>query len=360
MRSLFIAGCLLSIAPAAFAQPINYNDNTADTASYSLRPNSQYNSANTQYTNNNAKQVTTYAAPAKSGPYQNPDYDLNVGMETGYRTSDLKWNIAGTYAGTSPNVLSELQWKNVEGYEFQPKVDYTQKTGSLRGLNLQGSVNKSITTGGDNQDSDYAGDNRTSEFSRSNNDSDAGHSEGFKASVGYAFDFNDSRKKTLARFTALVGYAMQDQTFVLRDGNQTIPATGSFAGLRSSYNMEIRAPFIGAELTSNFSEHHHIKLRGEYMYGTYEGTGNWNLRGDLNHPDSYEQKANGNGYLVSAQYGWQFSPRTQFTLSSTYNYFKTNDGKDKVFFSNGTTGTTRLNEAKFQSIDYMAGLNYKF
>jgi hypothetical protein len=257
-------------------------------------------------------------------------------------------------------VLSELQWKNVEGYQFLPKVEYTQKKGSLKGLNLQGSVNKSITTGGDNQDSDYAGDNRTAEFSRSNNNADAGHAEGFKASVGYAFDFNDSRKRTLARFTTLVGYAMQNQKFVLRDGNQTIPATGSFAGLRSSYDMEIRAPFIGAELTSNFSEHHHLKIRGEYMYGNYEGTGNWNLRGDLAHPDSYEQKAHGNGYLVSAQYGWQFSPRAQLTLSSTYNYFKTNDGKDKVFFSNGTTGITRFNEAQFRSIDYMAGLNYKF
>lgn len=359
MRSLYITCCLFSITSAAFAEPINYSDNTAKTASYSLTPNNRYNAGNAQY-NGNSSQVTTYAAPAKSSPYKNQDFDLNVGIETGYKTSELKWNIAGNYAGTSPNILSELHWDNVGGYEFQPNIEYTQKTGKLKGLNLQGSVNKSISITGDNQDSDYAGNNRTGEFSRSNNDSDAGHSEGFKASVGYAFDFNSSHKKTLARFTALVGYSMQNQTFVMRDGNQTIPATGPFAGLRSSYDMEIRAPFIGAELTSNFSEHHHLKIRGEYMYGQYDGTGHWNLRSDFAHPDSFEQKANGNGYVISAEYGWQFSPRTQFTLSSTYNYFKTNDGKDKVFFSDGSAATTRFNEAEFHSIDYMAGLNYKF
>lgn len=361
MRLFFISCCAFLSAHSVSAEPINYKDTTSNTASYSLNKSYAAPISNGQYI---APQTNTvrYVTNARSNPVDtaSKDYDLKVGVDAGYRTSELKWNIAGNLAGTSPNILSELKWRQINGYEFQPKVDFTQKTGKLKGLNLQASVNKSITTTGDNQDSDYAGDNRTGEFSRSNNDSDAGHAEGFSASIGYSFDFNDSHQRNLARFTALVGYAMQNQTFVMRDGVQTIPATGPYADLRSKYDMELRTPFIGAEITSNFSNIHHLKLRGQYARGTYDGTGNWNLRNDFNHPDSFKQSADGSGYSFTAEYGMQFSQHMQLTLSSTYNYFKTDSGVDTTYLANGTNASTRFNEARWRSINYMAGLNYKF
>lgn len=296
----------------------------------------------------------------------NSDRELSVSLETGYRTSQLKWNIAGNSAGTSPNILSELQWEDINGYQFEPKVEYTQKTGRLKGLNLQASLNKSITTSGKNQDSDYLSDDRADEFSRSNNSSDVGHAEGFSASIGYAFDFADDRRNTIARFTALVGYAQQNQQFAMRDGVQTLSAfgfpvpLGPFPGLRSSYDMELRMPFVGAELTTYFADTHHLKIRGRYTIGDYNGVGNWNLRSDFMHPKSFEQKADGSGFLLGAEYGWQMYPQTQLTVSANYNYFKTDHGTDTVYFSDGTIGRTRFNEAEWSSLSYLAGLNYRF
>lgn len=352
MRLLFIVCCLFANIPAAFAESINYN--IPESHQQRLVPSNQYNNGNARAVNN--------GRIAKEPPARflgSPDYELNTGLEAGYRTSELKWNVGGDGV-TVPNILSELKWEDINGYVVKPSVEYTRKTGALKGLNLQASVNKSITASGKNQDSDYADNNRTAEFSRSNNSADAGHSEGFSASIGYAFNFSDSRSKNLTRFTALVGYAMQNQKFVIRDGFQTIPAIGSFPDLRSSYDMELSMPFIGAELYSRFADVHSIELNAQISKGTYNGTGRWNLRTDFAHPVSFKQEADGHGFLVGAKYGWNIYPRTQFTLATNFNYFKATDGTDIVYLANGTTQQGGFREARFMSMDYLAGLNYNF
>ncbi len=352
MRSLLVIFCIIASTSSAFAAPVNYEDPNVHQERFV--PSKQYVDGYKNNKNNGR------SASKKPSNLRNPNYDLEVGVKGGYRTSELKWNIAGNTSGTSPNILSELQWKEINGYQFEPSIEYTQKTGQLRGLNLQASINKSITTSGENQDSDYAGNNRTGEFSRSNNSSNAGHAEGFSASIGYAFDLSNDRKKNVTRFVTLVGYSMQNQKFAIRDGFQTIPADGAFPNLRSSYDIELSAPFVGAELSSYFADVHHLKFKARYSKGTYNGTGNWNLRSDFAHPESFKHDADGDGFMFGAEYGWEFYPHTQLTLSSNYNYFKTDHGLDLTYFSNGAIGATRLNEAEWHSIDYMAGLSYRF
>lgn len=357
MRSTLVFLCLFSSITPVFAEPIG---------SERYVPSQQYQSGTTKSATNGkatttSKKSSDFLGRKETGRYSNRDYELDATTNVGYRESELKWNIASDITGTAtPNIISELQWKNIGGYQFEQKIDYTQKKGRLKGLNLQASINKSITTSGENQDSDYDGNDRTDESSRSNNNSDAGHAEGFSLSIGYAFDFTDDRKKTLARFTTLVGYALQNQEFEMRDGFQTIPATGSFSGLNSSYDMELSMPFVGAELTSYFADVHHLKIRGRYSRGTYNGVGNWNLRADFMHPKSFEQEADGSGFLLGAEYGWQMYNNLQLTASANYNYFKTDHGTTTFYLSNGSTPIQRLNEAEWYSVDYMAGVNYQF
>jgi|CXWL01.1.fsa_nt_gi hypothetical protein len=363
MRLFLIIFCIIASTSSAFAEPINYDDPSVHQERFV--PSKQYIDG---YKNN---KKNGRSASKRPNDFRNPNYDLEVGVKGGYRTSELKWNIAGGPAGTSPNILSELQWKEINGYQFEPSIEYTQKTGQLKGLNLQASINKSITTSGNNQDSDYDGNNRTLEYSRSNNSSNAGHAEGFSASIGYAFDLSNDRKKNVTRFVALVGYSMQNQKFVQRDGMQTltdpfqipprVQPVGPFPNLRSSYDMELSMPFVGAELSSYFADVHHLKVKARYSQGTYDGTGHWNLRSDFAQPDSFKQDADGSGFMFGAEYGWEFYPRTQLTLSSNYNYFKTDHGKDITYGPSGAISSfTRFNRAEWQSIDYMAGLNYRF
>lgn len=353
---LFLFFCLLLVSTSpAFA------GGNSDSFEYQKRmvPQNQY-SDSSKYATKNGKQSEN-SSPSRSFLTKNPNYDINVGLETGFRSSELKWNIASDLSGTTtPNILSELKWENVYGYEVKPSISYVQKKGTLKGLRIDAEANKSIAFSGDNQDSDYLGNNRTGEFSRSNNSSDAGHSEGFSADIGYQFDFGNSRRQNVMNFAILFGYAVQNQRFAIRDGFQTIPSDGSFADLRSSYETEIKTPFIAAEFASSFSKSHYFKIRGQISRGTYDGVGNWNLRQTFQHPVSFKHEADGTGFAIGAKYGWEFHPNMQLTLASNYNYFKTDDGLDKTYFTNGNVSNIRFNEARYTSIDYLAGFDYEF
>jgi len=39
-------------------------------------------------------------------------FDISLG--TDYRHAQLDWNIAGTFAGSGPNILSELTWHDLD------------------------------------------------------------------------------------------------------------------------------------------------------------------------------------------------------------------------------------------------------
>lgn len=346
MRSFLIALCLLAIVPEAFADT-DYNDPVI----YQQRsvPRNQYNYGNALAGNNG--RITS----EKPSRFRSSDYDLNFGIEGGYRTSQLKWSTG--IDGIAPTVISQLEWKDVNGYEVQPSMEYTQKSGMLKGLNLQASVNKSMTTSGKNRDSDY---DITGEVSRSASNSDDGHSEGFSASIGYAFNFTGDRKKDVTRFTALVGYQLQNQKFADTDGNQIIPAIGSFAGEHSTYEAEFSMPFIGADLYTEFADVHSLKISGKVSRASLNGTGGWNLRTDLAHPDSFTQDADGWAFMFGAKYGWTFYPDLKLTLAANLNYFKARDGNNRLYFADGTIGDIALRKVSYISTDYLAGLNYKF
>lgn len=354
MRLFFIVLFLLAIPPAAFAQMLDYNNPANQQKRYV--PEGQYNSASSHATNNG--HVTRKGS---SRSYGSSDYDLNVGIEGGYRTSQLKFQIG--LANIIPTVISELRWKNNNGYEVQPSIEYTQKSGSLKGLNLQASVNKSMTTSGKNQDSDY---DLTGERSRSNNKADDGHAEGFSASIGYAFNFSGDRKKNLTRFTALVGYAMQNQRFVMGEGSQTVtsagfPPLGPFADQgKSSYDTEFSMPFVGADLYTQFADVHSLKISGKVSRASYNATGHWNQRPDLAHPDSFSDNADGWAYMAGAKYGWNFYPHMQLSLAANVNYFNATDGDTTTYLADGTSSNGKLRKVRFVSTDYLAGLNYTF
>src|SRR3569832_1836377 len=47
--------------------------------------------------------------------------DLTLGL--GYRNAELNWNIAGALDGTSPNVLSELKWYEMQMVEVNAAAE---------------------------------------------------------------------------------------------------------------------------------------------------------------------------------------------------------------------------------------------
>ncbi|HLC18262.1 MAG TPA: TonB-dependent receptor [Thermodesulfobacteriota bacterium] len=282
-----------------------------------------------------------------------PPLSAEFSIDAGYRRDNLDWNIAGTSAGTGPNVLSELAWKDLEILELKAAT----RVNLLRYVHIRGSVDRGLIFSGENQDSDYLGNFRTLEFSRSNNSSDDGAVWDASAGVGLRAELSfDSG--TLA-IMPLVGWSYHRQDLTITDGFQTIPATGAFSGLDSTYEARWKGPWYGADISFTQKD---LTLRGtfEYHAASYRALADWNLRSDFAHPVSFEHTADGSGYLVALLIDYAVTERWSVRGGVDYQDWQTDYGVDRTFFSDGSTSDTRLNEVNWDSLSATLGLGCRF
>lgn len=279
-------------------------------------------------------------------------------LSMGYRVDDIDWNIAGnTLLGNYVNVLSELTWNNIEIYQFKLR----NKTIFRKVFYLRGSLGYGWILAGDNQDSDYLGNNRTLEYSRSNSSTDDDKVLDASLGIGYQFSFGFDNLGV----TPLIGYSYHQQNLTMTNGNHTVASiytspVGPIEGLDSTYNADWNGLWIGLDINYKLDKRHTIYAEVEYHRADYYAETNWNLRADLNHPKSFEHTADGTGIVLSM--GWSTSFKKQWTLNINFDYQKwsTDTGTDRVFFSNGTTLETPLNEVNWQSYAVMMGVAYHF
>ena len=290
---------------------------------------------------------------------------FDVGVAGGYREDRLDWNIAGDSDGRNPNVLSELKWRNIEIGQVKLSSKFTLP----RVLHLRGSVGYGWVAGGDNRDSDYLGDDRTLEYSRTDNDADHGSVWDLSAAVGYPIEFG---REIAIALRPLIGYSYHRQNFTITDGDQTVATpgltqdAGPFAGLDSHYDASWYGPWVGLEVgvtaavSSEFIRRVEGFLAWEVHRADYRAQADWNLRQDLSHPNSFRHRADGVGYVFSAGLNLFVSPRWMLTTEATYQSWSTNHGRHRVYFADGDTADTRLNEVDWRSVALSVGVAYRF
>jgi hypothetical protein len=279
-------------------------------------------------------------------------------LNNSYRVDRLDWNIAGNSAGTNPNVLSELTWKELEIYQI---------TGGIRvsindGFYMRGSLGYGWIYSGTNQDSDFLGDDRTQEYSRSINAAGGGNVLDASLGVGYQFKLFSGG----LRLIPLVGYSYDKQNLVISDGFQTIatpglsPPYGPIQGLDSSYDTRWLGPWLGLDMLFSATEKVTLLATFEYHWSDYKGEANWNLRSDFAHPKSFEHDAFGRGFLISLGAEYALPGQWALGLSANYQKWKTDPGTDRVFYASGSTSTTRLNEVNWESYAFVLALTCRF
>lgn len=304
---------------------------------------------------------------------------VDLGIESGYRLDHLDWNMAGTLDGTSPNVLSELSWDDLELLQVDATVRFTLgRPGAPVAFHLRSSLGLGTIIEGSNQDSDYGGDNRTLEFSRSNNDTSDGGALDFSIGVGPRFTFGGGA----LTLTPLLGYSYNGQYLQLSGGNQTVsnqdiatavfgvdadgeplvnvPPTGPFSGLDSSYDAHWWGPWLGLDLTLAPTPALTLTGSGEYHLGDYLGEADWNLRTDLAHPVSFDHQADASGVVLALGTEWTFHRRWALTGRFGYQKWQTDSGLHRVFLADGTIGVTRLNKVSWDSAALMVGARCRF
>lgn len=239
-----------------------------------------------------------------------------------YQIEVFNWSIAGDLNGRDPNVLSELIWNNrYLGYKAETIFSYGNIETSI-------SFDKVKAIEGKVKDNDYAGNNR--EFTTS---SESFNSRGGSKRSVYILVGN-KRLRNLQ-----IGYHQENGDYRLNH---------DLKGIFSSYNVKIKGVSIGY-LYGNFFQNRKLSLTTRSIFSTnnYKGQGSWILRNDLKKDVSFFQKASGVEFFSNVNlsyniYIFSLGLGTSFKLS---HYFK---GIDKLYYVNGNSALTRLNNVDYR------------
>ncbi len=312
----------------------------------------------------------TEAAPpaADSGSKKltfSKDREFEFYLTTGLRNDSLDWSIAGTSNGTDPNVLSELDWSDVDSFQ----VTLANRSRFFRHIYCRTAFSYSGIQDGTVRDSDYDGDSQTMEWSRSISESKGDEMWDFSTAGGYAFILLNDRLLV----APLMGLSYHKQNMRITNGNQVLserspaPAIGSLSSqLNSTYFARWVGPWIGVDLrylTEKRGPDYLTMAFGlsvELHYADYYGEGNWNLRSDLGHPKSFEHDADGYGICISGEWLITLAEHWDLAFNANYQHWTTGSGTDRKFLVSGESSVTRLNEVNWTSSSFMVGANYHF
>ena len=271
-----------------------------------------------------------YFLPAPHGRAQDTE-TLQVNVQTGYRSENLRWSIAGNLQGQDPNVYSELVWKGLDGLLCAAGVRWTV----YRSLILSAHFSMVSVSGGKATDTDYQGNNRTDVSYSGYFDADRGNLLSGDASLGYRLSLG----KGAALIPAL-GYGADRQFLYVLPFQGNAPA-----GLQSTY----------AALWKGFL----FSLTGQYPLGswslepsmayhqvTFDGTADWNLISTFQHPVSFRDHANGSGLVPALKVLYRLHRHWTFSIHGDYGWWRTGAGIDNLYLQNGQTSPTQFNGAK--------------
>lgn len=300
--------------------------------------------------------VFLHAISAEAGGRWRCDYSL--GMD--YRQARLDWNIAGSLAGTGPDVLSELTWKDLDIAQISGAV---QATVNDRYVAL-GRVAYGTVVNGRVRDSDYNGDGRTLEYLRS--DSRGGGNIG-DVSIGFGYHLRPfpAAAEQAVRLTPMAGYSLHLQYLKISDGRQIIPATGVIDNLDSNYNAEWSGPWLGINVRLEANKRTAVIVNAEYHRAVFYAEANWNLRDDLAHPVSFKHDARGFGFIVSMAVSRTLTKHLDVLARMEAQDWQADPGVDTLYTINTTTKelqptVTRLNAVNWRSLSGGIAATYHF
>jgi hypothetical protein len=270
-------------------------------------------------------------------------------LSSGYQSEDFRWSIAGNTQGTSPNIYSELRWKNLAGAVLAAEADWN----FWKKLHVRSSYSRMFISSGSVTDMDYQGDNRTNRTYYGAFDANKGNTFSWRTTVE-----DDIWSSGLFTLTGLMGYTLNKQSLFLLS---SAPSGAAAAGLHSTYDTKYEGLVAGLRakllLGTAFS------LEGSFLYDlvSYRGRADWNLIATFQHPLSFEDKANGSNQEGSLRFSYYLKNRSgpgkwAVFLSGDILHSKTDNGTDWLYQQNGQNVLTRFNGAVRDYIQAGAGV----
>jgi len=275
----------------------------------------------------------------------------NIDFGGGYRNDKFKWSIAGI--DQQPNVLSELQWKDLRIAQVGGKGSWV----SCRNYALRFEAAYGQIYHGHVVDADYFSDDRQDLFSLSRNNAGKGHVYDLSAAVGYRVT------STCARFiaTALAGYSQHAQYLHLYEGRQFFPSFFRIPGLHSTYTTQWYGPWAGVDFEARVERCAFIFGGFEWHMLAYRGHGRWNLRPDIGR---FQHKAYGMGYVATLGGKWEIWNNWAIGVVGNYRNFRTRHGHENLIYHDPEIGPIpvrlRFNQAKWRVYSVSGTVSVRF
>ncbi|MEY4484749.1 MAG: hypothetical protein RL693_2201 [Verrucomicrobiota bacterium] len=279
------------------------------------------------------------------------DWDFSARLDSGWRQDHFEWTIAGDLNGSNPNILSELDWRNLNIVSAGGEVEVTFRQDWH--LRLGGGYGWIV--GGNNRDSDYELNDRRGESSRSTAST---RGSAVDAGVVLAHDFEVLQRITL---TPLVGFIYHRQRLNDRAGVQVLDTEsnhlGPFSGLDSTYTAEWWGPECGLDVKVTLAKKWRWLAGVRYEWLQYHGIGIWNLRQDLK---NFNDRARGDGWICTTGLEWDFAPRWTLSVMGEYGFRETGHDVSDTEYSDHSHETTRFNEAEWESLGVRVTVSCSF
>jgi hypothetical protein len=191
-------------------------------------------------------------------------------------TSNFNWNIAGNMFGENPNILSELDFKNLLSTGTGIELSYKP----YKFFELSASYTFLRTLSGRGTDVDYQEDNRTGQTSSLYFGSENGRHSQMNLSVLY-LPFKGT-KFNLGAGINVFAYRRKFDMHSTEDSDLT------------SY-YKYRADGFGLKIKKDYKISPIFSLQGDFILNRvyYNSYGNWNLINNFEHPKSFTHLSNG-------------------------------------------------------------------
>ncbi|WP_175632974.1 omptin family outer membrane protease [Pedobacter ghigonis] len=277
---------------------------------------------------------------------QNTKKKWEIKPSIGIQQAKSDWSIAGNASGTSPNILSELIWKNLKGPSFGLDIKYhiTDRL-TVKTSNQYGNITK-----GEVEDTDYADDNRQNAF----------YFDLLNANKGYLFNSSLQLSYQLFSFdqfavNPIIGLSYHQQKFHLLESASNITS----AGLNSTYQTRYKGFDFGLEGTFKAKS---FRVTAGILGGfyTYSAKANWNLIPDFQKPVSFTHAANSFSISGNVNLAVPLNKTLQLELDYKINNINTYSGVDRAYFNNKQPEETQFNGANFRANTIALGLNFSF
>ena len=250
----------------------------------------------------------------------------------GYRTDHLKWSIAGPPPANFPNVLTEVDWRQLQIAQVNVRGHLTACDHVYARVN----ADWGIIMQGENNTTTFGANDQALQVSKFHSTANNGN----VADLGGGLGVNFAPWRSGVEFAALIGYSFHQQRLRMENAIETFninPAVlGAIEGLKTSFLGRWDGPWVGMDFTFRPMCRVRVETGFEYHWLRYRSRGLWAINTCVNPGanflNNYRQDANGTGQTFFLGASYELSPGWAFGFYGNVENFHTHRGIHRSVF----------------------------